>query len=428
MKPRDVSEVTLFDFGDDILPVSQQSRIQVEAVNTWIQHSCMGTLEMATGSGKTRCALLALQTLYREDENVTATIIVPQVSLAEQWRNRVSTYTSIDADDIGIIGGGWSEWRKPVKIGVVNSVRGHEIVDDITIADEIHRYGSEENRKVLRDCTSQFKLGLTATFERPDGEHDWFHTYNFPRVYTYSQEQAIEDGVLQQFELINVHTRVDSDYTETLEGLDEFISSVMETFGYDFNAVQNAASNDWGKRGERARQFFKATQKRKKLLQTGKHRRDVTVQLAKNCTGKMLVFGAFQDFIDNVYDTLTEERGNVWRTHSGLSRDVRDTALEEFRVCDDGVLLSVKSLDEGVDVPLCNEAVIAGGNSIKGTMVQRLGRVLRTGGESDVATVYQLFTPGTKETDWVKSRTDGLRSNAERTRLVDGDDILKGKI
>jgi len=95
--------------------------------------------------------------------------------------------------------------------------------------------------------------------------------------------------------------------------------------------------------------------------------------------------------------------------HSGHSRDIwNDIAMEWFR--QDGmadVMLSVKALVEGVDVPSADVGIVRVSSSSIRQRIQTLGRILRTGDDPDEqSTLYVLYARDTiderifKEYDW----------------------------
>ena len=66
--------------------MSKKSQVQNEALNSWIDNNCKGSLAMATGAGKSRCALLAIEYLIKvlEIKNPKVLLAVPTESLRDQ--------------------------------------------------------------------------------------------------------------------------------------------------------------------------------------------------------------------------------------------------------------------------------------------------------------------------------------------------------
>ncbi|HEV8548460.1 MAG TPA: helicase-related protein, partial [Polyangiaceae bacterium] len=82
-------------------------------------------------------------------------------------------------------------------------------------------------------------------------------------------------------------------------------------------------------------------------------------------------------------------------THQTKVRE-RSEILEKFSRGDYGVVATSKVLNEGVDVPDANVAVVISGSGSVREHVQRLGRVLRRR-EGKQAILYELVSAGTAE-------------------------------
>jgi superfamily II DNA or RNA helicase len=83
--------------------------------------------------------------------------------------------------------------------------------------------------------------------------------------------------------------------------------------------------------------------------------------------------------------------------HSGLSSLQRRDVLGRFAAGDTRVLAAPRVLDEGIDVPVADLAVIAGASRSRRQMVQRMGRVLRRKPDQRRARFAILFVEDTVE-------------------------------
>jgi superfamily II DNA or RNA helicase len=90
-----------------------------------------------------------------------------------------------------------------------------------------------------------------------------------------------------------------------------------------------------------------------------------------------------------------------------IGRQERDDVLERFRRGDIRTLVSARVLNEGLDVPDADIAVIVGGALGEREHVQRVGRLLRPS-EGKRAVVYELVTPNTIEVGQARRRRQGL--------------------
>jgi superfamily II DNA or RNA helicase len=97
-----------------------------------------------------------------------------------------------------------------------------------------------------------------------------------------------------------------------------------------------------------------------------------------------------------------------------IGRQERDEVLERFRRGELRALVSARVLNEGIDVPDADVAVIVGGALGEREHVQRVGRLLRPA-EGKRALVYELVTRNTVEAGQARRRRQGLaaRSSAQ---------------
>lgn len=58
---------------------------QKEGIDKWIAAKCRGTLQWATGTGKTRAGLLAITRFFNKNPDKKVVVIVPTEVLQRQW-------------------------------------------------------------------------------------------------------------------------------------------------------------------------------------------------------------------------------------------------------------------------------------------------------------------------------------------------------
>jgi superfamily II DNA or RNA helicase len=109
-----------------------------------------------------------------------------------------------------------------------------------------------------------------------------------------------------------------------------------------------------------------------------------------------------------VFTAFAEDAYTIAKDHfvpvitADVTRRERDEILARFREGRYRAIVSARVLNEGIDVPDANVAILTGGNLGRREYVQRIGRVLRPAPEKQ-ALAYELVTLGT--IDDVRSRS-----------------------
>ncbi len=121
-------------------------------------------------SGKTVSALYVAAKLGKK-----VLVTCPLTRLVDQWKEEAKDKLGLTDDDIGIIQQDKSEHHKSFVIGSMHSIAMHDYPQEVyesfpfQIMDELHIAGSPVLRNALSRFNSKYKLGLTATPDRPDG-------------------------------------------------------------------------------------------------------------------------------------------------------------------------------------------------------------------------------------------------------------------
>ena len=120
------------------------------------------------------------------------------------------------------------------------------------------------------------------------------------------------------------------------------------------------------------------------------------VQLAKNVIDnhheegdRWLVYCSDLDQLSAVYDTLYNEGYEVLQYHSKMQGN-REQTLKYFER-KGGVIVSVKCLDEGIDIPNATHALILASSKNPREFIQRRGRVLRKSENKNFAHIHDAI-------------------------------------
>jgi len=132
----------------------------------------MGILSASTAFGKTIVALRVIT-----ERRVNTLILVHRKLLADQWIERINQFLGIPKKDIGYYSGTKKELTGIIDIAVMQSIVKKDKVEDWVaeygqiIVDECHHISAASFERIIRKCPAYYRLGLSATVIRKDGQH-----------------------------------------------------------------------------------------------------------------------------------------------------------------------------------------------------------------------------------------------------------------
>ena len=384
---------------------------QTAALESWEARGRRGILEHATGSGKTFTAICAIRDALRRRE--VPIVLVPSELLLEQWHRELRDNLSDLTPQVLRCGAGHTKWRDDGLIGawtragsdtpliVLSTMQTAAMPEFLAavrqgnhlfvVADEVHRTGSPNHLELLSLQTGP-RLGLSAT---PRRAGDPLGT---ARIMTYFEgivpppftlQDAIKSGALTPyFYHVNALT-----LTEGEQHAWDVITKRIRRI---------TAQND-GTRGPTPEWDF---QVKRLLINRGR--------ILKQASAKVRAAGAIVAahfhrgerwiiYCDNL-DQLTSVRSEIsarglesTEYHSAMAGDKEQT-IRLFEV-NGGIVVSIRCLDEGVDIPSVTHALILASSKNPREYIQRRGRVLRRAEGKSVAHIHDvLVLPATVET------------------------------
>ena len=199
---RDALRPLATDVRDDVLDLADVSELhssydlreyQRDALEAWEDHDRRGVLELPTGSGKTVIAIGAIERLA-----TPTLVVVPTIDLLNQWRGELEAEFDVP---VGQLGGG-EQRVEPITVATYDSayLRADELGDrfGLLVFDEVHHLGGEGYRDIARLLAAPARMGLTATFERPDGAHETVAELIGDRVYALDVDDLAGDHLAEQ--------------------------------------------------------------------------------------------------------------------------------------------------------------------------------------------------------------------------------------
>jgi superfamily II DNA or RNA helicase len=422
---------------------------QKQAVCAWEARRHRGIVEAVTGSGKTMVALAAWERLKSEEKLLHTLIVVPTIPLMNQWYECFQA--AFPTQGLGRIGGGHHDdfSRFSICVAVVNSAvrRLHELFAHLDrcpaktflIADECHRYIDPQVFSRIRRFSFNFTLGLSATI-------DPFQVEGLGQVVcTYRFGDAVRDGLIPRFDLVNCPVSLTrgelADYrsltTKFMEQFD-FVRDVYRaelegiTGNQIFRRLQSMLKQPEYENDPVIRRLFGLMFRRVSISYKAEHKMELAKEISLlllDSGRKLLVFferiQSAADVQDDIEDAerlevetanaLAERVGASWCKvlHSGLGAEERRERLEDFRRATVAALLVCRVLDEGVDVPDMDAAILVASTQSVRQRIQRIGRVLRRREGKKRPLVVTLYVPETTDRNVVADDDETFAEAAE---------------
>jgi len=364
---------------------------QVAALEAWKARGRRGIFKHATGSGKTFTALCAIRDGLSRDE--IPLILVPSDLLLKQWNEELrGTFGDLGLQ-LMVCGGGHARWRDGARLrtwsrpgegaprailATIQTASSDEFRGLIVggqhlfvIADEVHRLGATSASQLLTLDTGA-RLGLSATPERagdPEGTAlilDYFEGIVPP---PFGLEDAIKAGALTPY-AYNVHTVAlqDDERADWIQAADEFRRLYARSMAGGGDGSDSLSARLKLLLIRRARIVKGA---RAKIALAGRILAD-----AYRPGQRWIVYCDDQDQLAEVKRSIAQSGvDDVYEYHSAMIGDrARTLAVFGER---GGVVVSIRCLDEGVDIPSVTHALILASSKNPREFIQRRGRVLR---------------------------------------------------
>ncbi|TQJ35594.1 sigma-70 family RNA polymerase sigma factor [Arthrobacter sp. SLBN-122] len=386
---------------------------QQEALKAWHSNARRGVVEAVTGSGKTRVGIAAAFEAVRQ--GIKVLILVPTAELQRQWL--VSLRRDLPAARRGALGDGRSDSLDDVDIlvAIVHSASNRETLRShkagLIIADECHRYAAPMFAGALQEGYA-WRLGLTATFERADGEHENLLTPYFGGViYNLWYDRALKDQVIAPFDIALVGVDLVSSeqaaydefsavMVEAARNLESYAGIPRRPFPQFIAAVAALAASDSSSREATiARKYMRAMSSRLTLLAAAKTKYLALAALKETVDQSRgtLVFTQTQESARRAQELYTALGSKASAVFSGMTKDDRRQGMEDFRTGTSQILAAPRLLDEGIDVPEADLGIIVAANRSQRQMVQRLGRVIRKKADGGPGRLVVLYSKRTVE-------------------------------
>jgi len=393
---------------------------QAEAVSMWLA-SRRGIVELPTGTGKTYLAMYIIWEYLKDGKRVA--VIVPTQYLAHQWKEKMKAY---GFRGIGLF---YANEKKlgEITVFVYNSaiMNPEKVLEhDLIVVDEIHHFGAEGGLPLLKamvDCGKDI-LGLTATLERADNRHFAIKAL-VPVVYRMSVSKAIAQGYIVRAEVIPVEATLTMWERVRYEEIEQEIREIARRLdGTGASLAMWRSPIRLLNSRERPLTLSRKEKLKKRLMILINMRKQLTSEavdkkhkvyeiIQRHQGERVIVFSESIRTVEELKKYLLERGVRCETIHSKKPMRKRRQILEAWGR-DFDVLLAVRSLDEGIDVPEVGVGIIVSSGLATRQNVQRIGRLVRPAPGKKKATIYVVYARGTFEERLVRKIKRIVESDA----------------
>jgi len=373
---------------------------QQEALDAWVSAGHRGVVVLPTGAGKTLVGLLALAAL-----NTHTIICVPTLDLLGQWRASLLANTTLTEDDVGTWGGGEKD-LKPVTVITYDSAAIHTRIlphFGLLVFDEVHHLPAETYRTVAEGAIATARLGLSATPERSDLRHTDLDFLVGPVVYERLPARLREERHIADYRTETISVELTEEERVQYERAAAVYRAYLRRHrismrsGTDYERFLIWRSGN----DPAAREALLAHQAARKIALTASGKLAIVARLlARHRADRVLVFSEYNSLVE----TIGRQFCVPTVTHKTPPAE-RRAILDGFRSGRFSKLATGRVLNEGVDLPDANVAIILSGSATKREYIQRLGRVLRP--KETEAVLYEVVTEETTEESISRRRSAG---------------------
>lgn len=442
---------------------------QEECLQRWFANNNRGIVQAVTGSGKTLLALNAAKRLERSlQKPLQVKIVVPTSSLMWQWNRSLRKFLTASDENcttghlhtkIGLRGDGCkSSPDCKYMIYIINSARyelARQILDQLKngesvllIADECHHYASGQNQLIfefmpyIKPYTAQyFSLGLTATLPSGQSLKDLTASLG-KKIYTYSMSQASAYHTICHYDIFHIQLSFQKEEKAEYDDISEQLLAIYRslvhrcpfladlTSSERYEMIRRLSSDKDSSSAGLAAKYMKLTYVRTNLVCLASARIVCTVSLIKQlsertpCLEKILIFGERISQADQLFAQLEKQYpGRIGRYHSKMGTQANKNTLERFQTGDIRILITCKSMDEGIDVPDASIGIILSGTSTERQRIQRLGRIIRITEGKTGALLYYLHLSDTSEETFFLPDT-GINRNFDLKFISDTEQFI----
>ena len=386
---------------------------QNQAINAWIQNDKTGFYIMATGTGKTWTAIYSAKKVM-DEEKIMLVICAPYKHLIKQWKEdvekvfpdnpivMVSSENPTWQDELmdAVLFAKYGTGKSVIAISTIKSFNSEKFdkiakktnMKRMLIVDEAHRF------KNLSDDIKRlypYMLGLSATPSSRKNDEFGQQLVEFfgGEVFNLPIEYAIEKGYLIKYNYYPIYVDATCEDERKFDFYTKLMSSCFKN---------NVCIDMEGLAKHKRARLRVISMAENKITKIDWILSQVTEQdhfIVYCGDGRLYESDASEGVrhIQFIKDILTERGFKVCQFTANESMDERMKIVESFNKGMIDTMVAIRCLDEGINIPSIEGALLLSSNDDYREFVQRRGRILRTyynsytGCEKEIANIYDVI-------------------------------------
>lgn len=377
---------------------NKKREIGIQAKEAWNACDQLGTVELATGMGKTFLALDCMASLPKGSD---------VIFLAETAQREHDLNVDIDKfkEAFGI------DVRKHVNLEFAcyqSACKWVKKSFDLAVCDEVHDSISPVYIQFYKKNKCKRILGLSATvksdrtymIDNTEVSKEILLDDIAPVCFTYDVGDGQRDGTSRKLDIHVVYHRLDQT-NRNIEGgnkVNPFKTTEARNYKYldDLFWQGVYSKKDYIVRA--------AMMKRSKLLYSLPSKIDATKKLNKAIKGKTIIFNNDLDALEKVTENVVRsaKKGETKKQREELNFDLRNRF-------DKGTIRTIgsfKMLKQGANLKGADNVIMMSYYSSSIDMIQRIGRLRKNGNKK--GSVFIFVTIGTQEEKWFKKMIETI--------------------
>ena len=375
-----------------------KDQVQQEAVQAIIANHGSGLILAATGVGKSKIAIDYLVEFIRlvDQANYRFLIVVPTQKLRDNnWKDEFDKWNQTELYNNNV---------ETMCYASINKVDSQ--VYDVVIFDEVHNI-TPLNAGFFRHNRCRSRVALTATYPR-DAEKQKLISERFGSIiYEVTLDEAVEWGLVAPYQINVILTQLDSVTKSVAAGSKQKPFYTTERSNYDYLSGQiSNIEQKYLDMGIMFQAYWEPSDiSRIKMLRLQRMKQFASSYTKGNVANYLLNKVVPQDDRTLVFCGSIEQAKSL-SAYSFHSQG-NDKAFNLFMNQEINRLACVNKLNEGINVPTVDSAIITQLNSNELDLIQRIGRIIRFR-EGHVGVIWIIVAVNTVDYEWFRKASLNL--------------------